>query len=107
MATDDLEQQFAVRRATRLLSKAVGSMEPEARLRRLLAARPEHHPRHAAEGGARGAEGGARAYGPRVAPVRHLQLETFMSVRQIGRSSVSPLWDEGPERVFAPLSPAS
>lgn len=37
------------RRAARLLSEAVAKIEPEARLRRLLAARPEHHPRYAAE----------------------------------------------------------
>ena len=46
---DAAQHQVAVRRAQRLLSAAVASIEPELRLRRLLAARPEHHPRHAAE----------------------------------------------------------
>ena len=40
---------LAERRASRLLSEAVSLIDPEARLRRLLAAKPEQHPRYAAE----------------------------------------------------------
>ena len=40
---------LAERRANRLLSEAVSLIDPEARLRRLLAAKPEQHPRYAAE----------------------------------------------------------
>ena len=40
---------LAERRAARLLSEAVSLIDPEVRLRRLLAAKPEQHPRYAAE----------------------------------------------------------